>query len=550
MLTELVLPGRARFIAPVVVAVALSGCAGTLNPIVQIDRQAASADTQSIHNDPPSLGEAVAYAELTRQAYRGRINDQMVLENATALALIPASALALFYGVTSASSDVVLGLGLGGAGLFAGSRYLTSKLQQHVYAAGAVALGCAVDGVAGLRAANVHLDELRLLVEGASELQKARPNVTSLHQDVSELTSTLSRLRTRLSETNSSEDAIGATLANADAAVKTGRGALERGREAILILETAGSTLWLTVSRIQSEVDKEIIDARPDLGTFVAGLSQGLFDVGGQLTAQPALFAAPSGGSDKNQKFGAADIQPLVDTARELTTSVNRKSSRVASLTEKIEERPSTEALQRCHVDVDASGASFAVMPSGELTVDADGADVTTDLRVSGGVPAYFVSRIGQAPAAGGIQASVPDTHGRFTITVAKGTTVGRYSVLVTDSAKGRQTVFVVVGSSGTSDSGNTGRGDVEKKSGDKPDPVVVRIQQNLADIFNGDGGVEVAIKDGNTVKKVKKKIEVDGKWGPVTAAGARQHLMDEGMAAAEVPTDETELKNAILKAF
>lgn len=537
---------RALIVPGLTATLVLSGCTGVNHPIVQVDRTETQAK-ETLHKHPPSLSEAVAYAEITRQKYRQRIDDQMVIENATVLSLIPASALALFYGITGSSNDVILGLGIGGASAYAGSRYLTSKLQQHVYAAGAVALGCAVDGVAGLRAAHRHLPELQLLVEGASTLNgESEEAPTSLRQDVHSLEVAIASYRTRAGQTEPATDVSNTQeLLTGLAALKTGAAALKQGQGGILILETAGSALWLKVSSIQSDVDREIINARPDLGAFVAGLSKGLFSTAGQLTAQPDLFAIPPVGD--RQAFGDPQLGGLANEISTLAESVVRKSYRVVALTEKIAEKPAAEVLERCSVDVDSSGFSFAVVPSGEILVDASSAAVTTSFRASGGVPAYLVAPIGQAPLAGGIEVSVPDTHGRFAVTVRQGTTPGRYTMQVTDSAKGRESIQIVVGG-GAGSSGNTagsGMAGAGEDGGDDASHAstgkVVELQRSLASFYPD--GVEV---DGNMEPMVE-----DGKWGPVTAAASRKALIEQfGIQESEVPTDEAALRDKILVAL
>ena len=140
-----------HFLATIAVAgifALLSACT-TINPVVTVDISTVDA---SKYQQPTELPKAVAYAEAVREAYKKRIADQIRLQKGVGLGLIAGGATAVGLGIEGVAKEVILALGLAGAGAYSSAQFLASKLQQHIYEAGADAISCSIGAMAPRRA--------------------------------------------------------------------------------------------------------------------------------------------------------------------------------------------------------------------------------------------------------------------------------------------------------------------------------------------------------------------------------------------------------------
>lgn len=118
-----------------ITSLSLSGCS-VWNPYRDGNNEA--------YKNSVSLASAVAYAESTRERYYDNVREQTFINKTTGVALIGAAAAAAFFGIQGGHSNIVTGLGVGGAGLFGVNSLLYSYPRLGVYVAGAKAITCAI----------------------------------------------------------------------------------------------------------------------------------------------------------------------------------------------------------------------------------------------------------------------------------------------------------------------------------------------------------------------------------------------------------------------
>lgn len=424
-----------HFLATIAVAgifALLSACT-TIDPVVTVD--ISTVKNVSEYQQPTELPKAVAYAEAVREAYKKRIADQIRLQKGVGLGLIAGGATAVGLGIEGVAKTVILALGLAGAGAYSSAQFLASKLQQHIYEAGADAISCSIGAMAPRRANYAYLGELKELIEG-----ERRTAAGSLRQDLD----LLEPLITRLGGNVKFQDAQ--ALIDGEAALALGKATEVRGRDAIGEMERSGGDLLAAVRRIESQVGRAIIDALPDLSDLKASLAKALPTAAGQITGRPDLFAfAPKKGKPTpSLSLLALEDQDLKDLIK-LKDAVVAKARRINVIADKLGERPSVEALQDCNVDVQGAGLTFTLAPSGEIAVDVTQGKEMITINASGGVPPYNAGWLGRTPTRGIVSEVSDSGRGVITITVEEGASAGKFVLLVTDAANGRGTVTIAV---------------------------------------------------------------------------------------------------------
>ena len=488
----------------------LTACT-TVDPAVNVD---ISTVDESNFQTPTTLPKAVAYAEAVRAAYKQRIADQILLQNSVGVGLIGVSTALAGLGIHGVTDELFVALGLAGAGAYTSAQFLASKLQQHIYEAGADAISCSIGAMAPRRASYAYLTELKGLVEGAPQTA-----VGSLRQDLEQLESVITRLGNiqKIREVQAFVDA--------EAALALGKAAEVRGRDAIREMETSGGDLLAAVRGIEGKVGRAIIDARPDLSDLKASLGKGIPTAAGQITGRPGLFA-PKKVTGK-AALEEAD-QRALDALKPTVEAVVAKARRINVIADKVGERPSAEALQDCEFDVRGAGLTFTLAPSGEVAVDVTQGKEILTINASGGVPPYNAGWLGRTPSQGIVLDVTDSGRGVITITVEKGASAGKFEMLVTDAANGSGTVTIAVASTTetTTTTSSTATSAAEE------DPIVKKIQQALVD-------------DGITIVDVggtDRQLTVDGAWGEITEAAVKLFLTASGILEVDLPTDEAGL--------
>lgn len=100
-----------------------------------------------------TVPQAIAYASAVKQDYDSNIDDIFLLNNIAHLALIPLTGAAAFYGATSASTDVILGLTLGASGTYIAAERFGASSDQLIYAGGSTAISCVMRTYRNIRIA-------------------------------------------------------------------------------------------------------------------------------------------------------------------------------------------------------------------------------------------------------------------------------------------------------------------------------------------------------------------------------------------------------------
>ena len=493
----------------------LTACA-SIDPVVIVDPATVTQEQEDQQKEATSLPKAVAYGEAVRAAYRKHIDDQIILQNSVGLGLIGAAAAALGLEVPGESVDAVLGLGLGGAAAYTSSQFLTTKLQQLIYAAGAGAVSCSIAAMAPRRATYAHLGELKELVEGAPKTAAG-----SLRADMDDLQALIDKIMSGTGNKPTQE------VIDAQAALTTGKAAETRGRDAIAALEIAGADLMSAITKIEGDVDQQIIEARPDLSALVASLSGAIPSAAGQITGRVPV-APPAGGAPVKAAISADDLKAL----RTGINNIDQKSRRINILADAVGEKPSSEALAKCNVDVQKAGLTFKLDREGQIAVDASKADQIVTLNASGGTPPYSAGWSGLTPTQK-ITINVEDPfRGRVVIKIEKDAPAGCYTVLVSDGSKGSGSVTLNVsnGCGATAAAASTGEGTPAAPAADE---AILKIQKSLKQ-----AGITKA-----TVAGKEKDIAEDGQWGDITKAAIIKYLTTK----ANIPADKIPSEKAAL---
>jgi hypothetical protein len=232
---------RHRIIGAAIGFMWLAGCGTIVDPGLS-----PASNKLKRYDANPTLPNAVKVASPLRDQFAGKVDQQILLTRSVGLALIPAAAVATGLGITGHSSDAVLGIALGGAAAFTAATFLTSREQQHIYAAGANAVQCSLDAVQPLRVA-YPMEPYNTLIEKVS----------------AELSSIPEGNRPPI-------------VPRAEVAVAEAKAIRESGMEAVAAWDGAGGDLLASVNSIQGKIRAAIIDASPDLSALVEGLGQSL----------------------------------------------------------------------------------------------------------------------------------------------------------------------------------------------------------------------------------------------------------------------------------
>ena len=221
---------------------------------------------ESIRNTP-TLANAQAYSAALRKEWREAIGDQATLNSLSGLALIPVGLTAAYLGVQGGSSEAILGLGLGGSGIYLGSSFLRSRPRQDVYAEGLRGLTCIDVAMRPLKSASASASGLNTVQR---QLQAAVINL--------ELT-----IRTQ------GANHTGKDLDRAQLALAQGKAALAQGAQLSAQLEQAGSIMIEGIDQVRDVVTRALIQTEPDFRQLASSLGSAI-----PLTvAQPPSTAQP-----------------------------------------------------------------------------------------------------------------------------------------------------------------------------------------------------------------------------------------------------------------
>jgi len=117
---------------------------------------------------------ALKYAADWRKEYMRAAGQHSIARNANALVGIPASAVAVFYGISGhGSPDRISRLSLGAAGYYSASSFLAAPGKQRAYLEGALALSCAIDAGLDFRFADARVTALGNAIDAAVNAELA-----------------------------------------------------------------------------------------------------------------------------------------------------------------------------------------------------------------------------------------------------------------------------------------------------------------------------------------------------------------------------------------
>jgi hypothetical protein len=422
-----------------------------------------TADGSSVatHSQPPkTLEESYADAAHVQGLYLTAVRDQGNLTPRLSAGLLGLSAVALYHGLTSPSTDTLAALGTIGAGGYAYGRLVTSPARLDVYRAGAEALGCAMVAVEPLRVGQTRLGQagddasqqtlygtLARVEAGRQSLQR----LLDLHAGLLATTTKPVPERAATSRTvkrpapacniannTPAERALalkaqcdrqptvevvvttprseagsvtlvapaGLTAAQAAARRELGRAerSLGRAEGAFKALAAAGPLLWHKSVQIQIAVSAEVDKTVPDLAAVLRA-AQALPETAFALTgfagfSSKGAEGTMEGNATKARSATAADGQAereLLAASNELAQATRALDSMTRPLAG-VTESATREQVNACAVRT--SGVELKVSPSGD------------EIPVAiGGSAVFFVSGGTGAPTARvvvGPQAEVP----------------------------------------------------------------------------------------------------------------------------------------------
>ena len=420
------------------IVLSVTACQSWVDPYVSV--------SSNTYNQDKSLENAIAYANGTKEAYYEAISNQAILNSSVGLTLIPISALAIFFGITSASDDVIPALGVSGAALYAGGNYLYSEPRQFIYAAGANAITCAV----GL------MEPLQLGGTGQSSF-------------TDELDSFPGKIR-RLEEALDGARASGTSpeIRSAEQVLAVARTTLVQAREARVKIETAGPRLYNAVEGIRGQVTQALVATEPNLTALVTNLASSLPITAGQITGVPLIEETTVAG-DEDVEFDF-DEAPVVEV--ELATA------KLTAVIDRVSKAPLAEELTACGVDIEKAGLTFEVTPSEELVIDIGEQPVTASIVAVGGELPYATNWVGVAPSEDTVKLDLSygaGAAGIVSLTVEPGASAARYTVVVSDSGSGIKTVNITLRKAAAAPATTATRNETAES-----DPQVVMLQDLL----------------------------------------------------------------------
>lgn len=276
-----------------------SGCA-LFNPYVY------PKDANGRYKHPPmskvefagGMNEAISYADIWRKTYVDAAAVHSTTRNVSAAVVLPLTATSLFYGITDhGSADRITRMALGGAMIYGGNEFLTSRPRQRLYLAGAKAMTCAIVQSRPYLVTGKWLEEFdrrrQTFTVALAGLEEARTRLTS---------------KIVIAEGVAKTDALNSLISSSrrvEAAAKVSAGdAVQLQQKAGVLsmrIMQSGQELLGVVRAINDRVNEEMQKTEPDMQTLKGILSgtEGLAaDLAGSAWPKPPAEEAstPAGG--------------------------------------------------------------------------------------------------------------------------------------------------------------------------------------------------------------------------------------------------------------
>jgi hypothetical protein len=475
-----------RFSLLAAACVLVSGCT-SLEKVPQRD----SAAAETFLASTKTLPDAVKITEKLRTAYLDRARAQRREERLSGLGLIGLGLLTANMAARGVGDSAVLGLGMVGAGAYAAGNYTNTRADRSIFIYGASALQCALQATQPLQIAYTRQADLAT-------------GITWIESDAAALEVVLSEFA------NSTHEKV----VQARNALAKARSLLPAAKDAQTRLTGAGGDLFSVVGKIEIEVEKALETSNPDFRALVASLIQS------KILSVPAfLERVPVAGGVKTS---AAEFTLEIPTKRLLSNV-----ALVQGIVDLVNVKPTVADLESCKLDLAATGVSMKVEPTA-LTISAG---TTRTALSSGGVPSYSASWLGANPPSDQVVLR-SEGNGVLLIEAKDNAQAGTYTIAVSDSARGRESLVVTIVAADTSKStSNSSSGGNKAAVPCAEDPKVKKVQ--------------IAINAKNSKLEADKKpvpLVEDGCIGEKTVTAMKKIQLDQNVAADAIQSDPAKL--------
>lgn len=378
-------------------------------------RQCPLADNKK---EDVTLGVAIQYADYFKTSYESAVGDQAKLVSLTGVTLIPLAASAIGLGLTSGHDNTITMLGLMSATGYGTSRWLQSQPRQLVYIKGITAMNCAVDAVLPL---NLSPDQ-----------------TTALRQNLKELATAIHEVEDRLGQ-----QAQG-SFPDIRRRLEEARTVWGKGTRLEYEVYQAGLTLISAVDRINTEVDKALVETEPkldDLDKIIMSLAQ----TTASFTAVPPKTERKSPGVGSTGVTVAA-AKTAQQELEERADAMDAKKWQVEKLISIVAETVATKDLSKCGVKKDQLPSSGIVVEPSSLTF-TQGAEATKSLQVSGGKgehPHYSTQLLGDGVVGLNVTELKP-LGATVQVRVTKNIPAADYQLYITDGVQNGRIVTITV---------------------------------------------------------------------------------------------------------
>jgi len=453
----------------------------------------ANLAARSAYDTSPTLPNAVKVAESWRDAYMARSADLRLEERYNGLALIGLGVVGANLVARGVGENSVLGLGLGGIGLYTANNWANPRSERLIYAEAAAALQCAINLIEPLRPAYEQMAELQT------------------HKDA--LTRLVPILEAKLKGLEGSQDP---RVVQATNALTKARAAITAAEAALGYLKAAGPSLARAVGDMRVDAEVQLTRGSPDYGTLVSSLIQ--------QKVLPAVAPLSVPGKEALKLSGPAD--ELVGP----TAQVEAEIAAIDQIVAMANVRPSAADLQRCRVDPKEAGIAMKVQPS-MLSLKAGERTVAL---ASGGKEPYTIVPLVDTVTAEQLIIGVASS-GIVTVEAKSEAKLGTYTVYVNDAGKGHETLIITVtaaASPSAAANGNKTTPTSATTACTTPNAAVKELQDELRTL----GFTKVKVDNADM------ELVVDGCQGKVTNSAMKQFYLGQGLAEADIEKDPAKL--------
>jgi len=328
----------------------LSACAGTMQTHVQPAKGFSYELNDCSGRFEPAVCDAFNLSNRWIETYLHAGSNPSTVRNGIALAVLPASAVAAFYGLTGhGSSDRITRLTLGAATAYGMGTFVAGKGKQGVYFEGAHAMSCVQ---LGLVPTLIEKKEVSEVWDARIALDKALRQIDSLQLDLS---------------------AEGAQT------VVFGRSMSETARRYVAFVDATPLRVRARVTAIAIEVNKLLLQNEPNLESLMS-LAGSLDEIAGALRVAPLkpITSTSAHALDSPELNNASVMTALAE--------IHTQSQFIYARTVDLADRQSAvAAIDNCGV---ASGqAALKVSPSNSAMTVAAGASLEFVVEDSTGFP-------------------------------------------------------------------------------------------------------------------------------------------------------------------